>query len=104
MAFRFATKFGLEVLTGNALSAWLEFIDETIEKSFFVYQGSNPEPPPFYQLRANPANGLLGCCSHKSSSDNGGSNKCNFDKIYEIHWEKLGQSCKEKVQRWCRGG
>ena len=27
-------KFGLEVLTGNALSAWLKFINETIEKSF----------------------------------------------------------------------
>ena len=26
------TKFGLEVLTGKALSVWLEFIDETGEK------------------------------------------------------------------------
>jgi len=28
------TKFGLEVLTGKALSVWLEFIDETGEKVF----------------------------------------------------------------------
>ena len=28
------TKFGLEVLTGKALSFWLEFIDETGEKVF----------------------------------------------------------------------
>ena len=27
-------KFGLEVLTGKALSVWLEFIDETGEKVF----------------------------------------------------------------------
>ena len=28
------TKFGLEVLTGKALSFWLKFIDETGEKVF----------------------------------------------------------------------
>ena len=28
------TKFGLEVLTGKALSFWLEFINETGEKVF----------------------------------------------------------------------
>ena len=28
------TKFGLEVLTGKALSFWLEFIDKTGEKDF----------------------------------------------------------------------
>ena len=28
------TKFGLEVLTGKALSFWLEFIDKTGEKVF----------------------------------------------------------------------
>ena len=28
------TKFGLEVLTGKALSFWLEFVDETCEKVF----------------------------------------------------------------------
>ena len=31
------TKFGFEVLTGKALSFWLEFIDKTGEK-FFVYK------------------------------------------------------------------
>ena len=31
-------KFGLEVLTGKALSVWLEFIDETGNKVFFVYK------------------------------------------------------------------
>ena len=30
------TKFGLEVLTGKALSVWLEFIDETGEKVFLL--------------------------------------------------------------------
>ena len=29
------TKFGVEVLTGQALSFWLEFIDKTGEKGFF---------------------------------------------------------------------
>lgn len=53
------TKFSLEVLTANALSAWLKFIDETIEKVFLFTGDKNQEPPPFYQLRANPANGLL---------------------------------------------
>ena len=33
------TKFGLEVLTGKALSVWLEFIDETDVKGFCL-QGS----------------------------------------------------------------
>ena len=28
------TKFGLDVLTGKALSFWLEFIDKTGEKGF----------------------------------------------------------------------
>ena len=31
------TKLGLEVLTGQALSVWLEFIDETVKK-FFVFK------------------------------------------------------------------
>ena len=30
------TKFGLEVLTGKALSVWFEFIDETGEKVFLL--------------------------------------------------------------------
>ena len=31
------TKLGLEVLTGQALSVWFEFIDETV-KTFFVFK------------------------------------------------------------------
>ena len=31
-------KFGLEVITGKALSVWLEFIDETGKKKFFAYK------------------------------------------------------------------
>ena len=32
------TKFGLEALTGKILSVWLEFIDETGVKEYFVYK------------------------------------------------------------------
>ena len=44
MAFQFATKFGLEVLTGNALSARLEFIYETIEKVFLFTRDQTQNP------------------------------------------------------------
>ena len=40
-------KFGLEVLTGNALSAWLKFIDEKNVKKVFLFtrdQTKNPHP------------------------------------------------------------
>ena len=36
-----ATKFGLAVFTGKALSGWLEFIDETGEKGYFLFTNVN---------------------------------------------------------------
>ena len=50
MAFRFALKFGLEVLTGNALSAWLEFIDETIEKVFLFTMDQTENMHPHHSI------------------------------------------------------
>ena len=43
------TKFGLEILTGTVLSFWLEFIDKTGEKVFFLLMQIKLNPPTYTQ-------------------------------------------------------